>query len=108
MPQRQWTIEIRIDYANEDADGKNEAMREAVQIAGRNLLATAGLLADKVKPQIAMFSDDFFAGVQKIELMDDVLAEGKKQLAVAAGGNEVEDEPLSDELAEALRDMKSA
>jgi hypothetical protein len=93
--QRQFTIELRVDYA--DA-GKNDAMRISLQAAARHVMATAGLLADGVKPVIAIFSDDFFAGHEQIALLEDTIKDGLEQI-----GGEKEDAP-SDELIKAMRD----
>jgi|ERR1035437_3421072 hypothetical protein len=93
--QRQFTIELRVDYA--DAE-KNETMRTALQAAARHVYATAVLLADAVKPQIAIFSDDFFAGHEQITLLEDTIKDGLDQI-----GDTKEDAP-SDELVRAMRD----
>lgn len=97
--QRQFTIELRVDYQDE---GKNEAMQEAVKRAARHVLATAALLADGVKPQIAAFSDDFFTGHKEISVLEDTIATGKQQL-----GGEAE-ETVSSELVAALAGTKQA
>ena len=91
--QRQFTIELRVDYADNE---KNGSMQEAVQRAARHVLATAALLADGVKPQIAAFSDDFFTGHQEISVLEDTIAKGQKQI-----GGELED-AVSSELTAAL------
>lgn len=77
--QRQFTIEVRVDYAD---NGKNEAMRTAVAQAARHVYTKASLLADGVKPTIAIFSDDFFTGHEDIALLDDKIAQGKATMAV--------------------------
>lgn len=94
LMNRQFTIELRVDYADSD---KNEVMRQALQIAGRHMYATAELLGDGVKPQIAMFSDDFFDGHAEIALIDDVLQKGKDMLKLG------DDEGVSSELMAACR-----
>lgn len=96
--QRQFTIELRVDYAD---NGKNEAMRQALTAAARHVYATATLLADAVKPQIAIFSDDFFSGHEEIELLEDVIAQGKQQLEQA--GVSEQPEEISSELLSAVR-----
>lgn len=96
--QRQFTIELRVDYADNE---KNEAMRTALTSAARHVFATASLLADSVKPQIAIFSDDFFSGHEQIELLEDVIAQGVQQLE-DAGVTQTE-EPISAELVAAAR-----
>jgi len=75
--QRQFTIELRVDYSDQE---KNEAMRKALQQAARHVYATATLLADGVKPQIAIFSDDFFTGHETIALLEDTIAKGLAQI----------------------------
>jgi hypothetical protein len=93
--QRQYTIELRVDYADNE---KNDAMRTALQAAARHVYATAVLLADAVKPQVAIFSDDFFAGHEQITLLEDTIKDGLEQI-----GDTKEDAP-SDELVQAMRD----
>ena len=93
--QRQYTIELRVDYAD---SGKNDTMRTALQAAARHVYATAVLLADAVKPQVAIFSDDFFAGHEQITLLEDTIKDGLSQI-----GDTKEDAP-SDELVQAMRD----
>jgi hypothetical protein len=71
--QRQFTIELRVDYADSE---KNIEMKKALQHCARHALATAALLADGVKPQVAIFSDDFFSGNEEIRLLDDEIQQG--------------------------------
>lgn len=93
--QRQFTIELRVDY--EDAD-KNETMRKACQAAARHVYATATLIADGVKPQIAIYADDFFSAHQEIELLEDTIQQG-------IDASQLKDEdPVSSELMAAVRD----
>lgn len=94
LMNRQFTIELRVDYA--DAE-KNEVMRRALQIAGRHMFATASLLSDGVKPQIAMFSDDFFDGHAEIALIEDTIQKGLDEV----GGEG--DQGVSSELIAACR-----
>lgn len=75
--QRQFTIELRVDYADND---KTKVMRQAMQQAARHAYATAVLIADGVKPQIALFSDDFFTGHEQIELLEDTVGQGIAQI----------------------------
>lgn len=99
--QRQFTIEVRVDYAD---DGKNVVMKEAIQAAARHVYATASLLSDGVKPEIAVFSDDFFHGHEQIELLEDIIAKGKQQLDAAAGGTVEQSDPgVSQDLIDALK-----
>lgn len=96
--QRQFTIELRVDYADND---KNAAMQEAVQRAARHVLATAALLADGVKPQIAAFSDDFFTGHKEIAVLEDTIAKGRQEIS-GGGIDPAADEGVSSELLGAL------
>jgi len=92
---RQFTIELRVDY---DDVEKNPVMREALLRAARHIYATATFLADQVKPQIVLFSDDFMVGHEEIPLLEDTL--GK---AIEEGGQE--QEGVSEEMLKAVRDM---
>ena len=92
--QRQFTIELRVDYADNE---KNDSMRLALQQAARHVYATGVLLADGVKPQIAVFSDDFFTGHEAIALLDDTVAQGIDQI-----GGPDEDSGVSAELLNAV------
>jgi hypothetical protein len=96
--QRQFTIELRVDYAD---NGKNESMRAAVAAAARHVYATAALLADATKPQIACFSDDYFTGHEEIKALEDTISDGKTEIG---GGTE----EVSRELLTALRDSAPA
>lgn len=94
--QRQFTMEMRVDFA--DAD-KNEAFQEAIQHIGRHALATMQLLSDGQKPQIAIWSDDFYAGRKEIMLFDDLLkSESSKDSPDVA-----QDASPSDEMLRAMR-----
>lgn len=97
MTQRQFTIELRVDY--KDAE-KNTEMKKKLAQAARMLLATARLLADGQEPQCVLFSDDFFVGSQEIPLLDDTMTE-------VVASPEAEEEPVSKELMDALRETTS-
>lgn len=88
--QRQFTMELRVDYADNE---KTKVMRQAMQQAARHVYATATLIADGVKPQIALFSDDFFTGHEQIELLEDTISQG-----VQAIDNGEPEEEISSEL----------
>lgn len=90
--QRMFTIEVRVDYADND---KNQAMKETLQQCARHAYATAVLLNDGVKAQVAIFSDDFFSGHEEIMLIDDVIQQGIDQTGGAA---KPEDGPSSEML----------
>lgn len=81
--QRQFTMELRVDYADVE---KNEVMQTALKAAARHVFATAVLLADNnVKPQISVYSDDFFSGHEEIKMLDDVIAQGLAESESADG-----------------------
>jgi len=65
--QRQWTIEVRCDYADQ---GKNDPVQAAVIEKARELHAMMALLCDGVKPRVAVFSEDFFFGRKDFEVFD--------------------------------------
>lgn len=98
--QRQFTIELRVDYADNE---KNDAMRQACAAAGRHVFATASLLSDGVQPQISIYSDDYFAGHEEIKLMEDTIQQGLDATAVAAEGA-VPEQEISSELMKAVHD----
>ena len=89
MPQRQFTIELRVDYADEE---KNVIMNMQLARQARHLLATATLLSDGQTPTIAAFSEDFFIGKAEIDLMLDAIGEGVKDMK--AGEDSVSQELL--------------
>jgi hypothetical protein len=93
--QRQFTIELRVDYADKD---KNAIMRTALAEAARHIFAKATVLADGQAPDIAIFSEDFFDGREVMNLMDDTTvvtiapADGISQGLLDAVREEQEDE----------------
>lgn len=93
---RQFTIELRVNYA--DAE-KNDAMRKACAAAARHIHATANLLADGVKPDIAIYSDDWFAGREEIMLLEDVIQQGLDENPETSA-----ESTISSELMAAVRD----
>jgi hypothetical protein len=93
--QRQFTIELRVDFADND---KNEALKETLQQCARRALATARLISDNPKStQVAIWSDDFFSGHEDIALLKDVLGEVTEETLT-------EGEQPSDEMLGALKD----
>lgn len=96
--QRQWTIEARADFADQE---KNDAITEAVRVAAVHINATIALLADGIRPQVVAFSDDFFAGHAEIGLLEDKLGKAKID-----HDEDTEDGAVSDEMMQAMRDMK--
>lgn len=91
---RQFTIELRVNYA--DAE-KNDTMRTACAAAARHMFATANLLADGTKPEIAIYSDDWFAGKEEISLLQDVIAKGLEET-----GDNIAEGEVSSELMKAV------
>lgn len=95
--QYQFTMELRVDFADKE---KLETMKDTWRSMARQALATADLLKDKVKPSIALFSDDFYEGQAAIELYADLTRDGAKQLEAA--GDQTTGE-VSQELLDALK-----
>ena len=95
MPQRQFTIELRVDYADEE---KNAIMNTQLARQARHLLATATLLSDGQTPTIAAFSEDFFIGKAEIDLMLDAIGEGVKDMKPG-------EDSVSQELLDAFADV---
>lgn len=93
---RQFTIELRVNYADSD---KNDTMRSACAAAARHMFATANLLADGTNPDIAIYSDDWFAGKEEINLMQDVIQQGLDETT-----DTVTEGEISSELMAAVRD----
>jgi len=88
--QRQFTIELRVDYADQN---KNTAMRVAAAKAARHIYAVASLLAEGMKPQIAVFSDDYFQGYEEISLLEDTIATGEEMLDAPNASADITDTP---------------
>lgn len=98
--QLTWTIELRCDMLDE---GKLDAITKQVQAAARMLMGTASLISDKTPPRIAIYSDDVFAGNKEIQLFDNTIVQGQQQLAAIGGEGANAEEPLSQELLDALK-----
>lgn len=96
--QRQWTIEARADFADQE---KNEAITTAIRQAAVHVHAVMALLSDGQAPQVVCFSDDFFDGHQEIKLHEDKLGQ-----AIEAHGGNMGEGKVSDELLQAARDMQ--
>ena len=96
MSQRQFTIELRVDYADE---AKNAIMNTAMAQAARHVLATATLLKDGQDPTVAVFSEDFFIGKEDINLMLDAMGEGIRDMKPGDGA-------VSQELLDAFADAE--
>ena len=79
--QRQFTIELRVDFA--DAD-KLPVLKNVLKQVARHAYATAQLLTDNPKTtQIAVHSDDFFTGHEEIKLMEDTIQDGLDSVAMS-------------------------
>lgn len=107
MTQRSYTIEVRIDVADET---KYEDFQKVMIQAGQLVYANAQLISGTTKPQIAVFSDDFFAGHNDIDIFTNSIAQGDKDLAAAAKtaqpdlvANLEPEEEFSSELLNALK-----
>ena len=94
-------MELRVDYADNE---KNEPLRTAFRQAGQHVNAVACLLADGVKPDIVIFSDDFFAGREDIELIEDTIQRSIDSIQ----GDPANDTPASDEMLNALKEGRSS
>ena len=92
---RQYSIELRVDFADE---GKYKAIEEALVAHAVALNATAQLLADQARPQIAVVSDDFFKKHEDIEVLTNTVLKGQ-QLIASDTDNQT---AVSDEMLEAL------
>lgn len=62
------TIELKYDVDSKDQE---EALIQAARMTAKHLFTTAVLVSNNRQPEIAMHSDSFFEGREKIELADD-------------------------------------
>lgn len=62
------TLEVRNDF---DDPIKHEAMREAVKIAARDLIATACLLQERQVPEITLY-ENTMEGSTEVDLLEEV------------------------------------
>lgn len=84
--QRQFTIEIRVDFADSDKLGP---LKQTLIQAARHGYATAQLLSDNPKStRVAIFSDDFFTGHQEIALLEDVIQQGLDATGETTSGSD--------------------
>jgi hypothetical protein len=67
-----WHIEIRTDFADKS---KNKLMEKALRQMAHEALATAQLLADGRKPDIALSTSDMFVGAEDLLLFDEETAD---------------------------------
>lgn len=93
---RQYTIELRVDFADE---GKYGSIEKAAEACAAQWLATAQLLKDHADPQIAILSDDFFRKHEEIKLFANTIEEGKALIADTETG----ETGVSQELIDAVK-----
>lgn len=99
--QRQFTIELRVDFADQD---KLEPLKQVLQQAARHAFATAQLISDNPKlTKIAIFSDDFFSGHEEIKLLEDTIQQGLDAVGETSGSD-----GLSSELMNAAKGIDNA
>lgn len=65
--RKKYRIELSIEFKDQE---RHDALRPLIAQAARDLLATAELLADGRRPQIAVQSDDLFWGKDDLDLME--------------------------------------
>lgn len=97
--QRLFTIEVRVDYKD---DNKQGVMEKAMQQAARHIYANAALLSDHIKPQVVLYSHDYFTGHKDIPLLTDDVASGAEQV-----GGSVADEGVSSDMLAAVNALKA-
>jgi hypothetical protein len=64
-----YRIELKLDVDPSLTD-KHDIIRDACKQAAQTLLATATLISDNRRPQVAVFADDFFDGTAEIAVFD--------------------------------------
>lgn len=93
--QRSITIELRVDFAD---TGKKAQMQNLAAHVARMLLGGAKLLCDgKQDPQIVVFSDDFYSGIEEINILN-LVGDSDVSTLEGFGAAIVREEPVSDEL----------
>ncbi len=103
MAQRPWTIQLRMDFADEE---RNEKIDNAFVEHALAISALAALLSDGQQPNLMVFSDDWQMGRRDLDLFakklehPDPLAQANAEHGDKVTGNDV-----SDELAAALANM---
>jgi len=70
MATTTYRIELKVDIDASLTD-RHEVIREACKRQAAVLLATAVLVSDNRKPQIAVFAEDFFDGTSEISIYDE-------------------------------------
>jgi hypothetical protein len=81
MAQVLFTIEARVDFRDES---KIPLFKQLMQQAARLVLTQAGLLGDAVKPEVVVYSHDYFKGHQDIAMFDDDIMHGAQAITDAS------------------------
>jgi hypothetical protein len=100
MALTQWTIQLRFDPLGDN--NKKDKITATVTRAASHLLAVANLLEGPVRSNIAVYNDDFILARSEIELVPDTLGEA---LRAFGGGEDAQQETLSDEMSEFVRGL---
>lgn len=82
MAQRLFTIEVRCDF-KDPLPGEHdpiELMKKVVQQAARQVYSSSALVSERVRPEIVIYSHDWFKGHADIPLYDDDIARGDKAI----------------------------
>lgn len=66
MATKVFHIELRV--TDVDTDERMKALRQAVQAAGRTLVAKATLICNGTEPEIVLYGEDFAEGKDDINL----------------------------------------
>jgi len=69
MSRKTYVIELKAEFEDET---RHEALQKILRRAARQIYTSAMLLNDKerVKPQIALHSEDFFAGTEQLTIKE--------------------------------------
>lgn len=94
--QLTYTIEVKADFADRD---KHEEIKKIIVRKANEIRANCELLGEGIKTDAAAWSDDWFQGVEQIDLS--LVAEAQQGAEQIGGDEPVE---ISDELISALRD----
>jgi len=94
---RKWVIEVVADMRDK---GKIDTITKLVCRQAAHLQAAVYLIADEQKPQVAAYSDDFFAGRSELALM--IENDSYPEAAVTAEPPADSDDEISDELMDAF------
>lgn len=78
MATRIYTIEIRVDFKNEE---NFPIFQQAVQQAAHMLYAQSDLLGEVIKPEMVVYSHDYFTGHKDIGLFDNDILKGVKAIS---------------------------